>query len=129
MLVAGASYWLDLAMLGTETTGKTADFKVGWTMPSGCRLDLAGAAPHISWTDATQLETEWASWQNQTASPTSTLSWGTINGGTVFGYHARGTVRNGANAGLLTVQWAQNASVAENVTVKAGSALMLRRYS
>lgn len=130
MLAVGAKYWLDLALLATETTGTTADLKIAWTMPTGCRLDAPAIGAHTSWTgSAAAQEVEFNSWQAETSSPTSTRSFGTINAGVVFGYHVRGVVRNGANAGLLTLQWAQNAAVAENVTVKAGSTLMLRRYS
>lgn len=125
-VAANTSYRLDLALLVTEATGITADIKLAWTMPSGCRLDAAAIGAHVNWTGVTSaLEVEFSSWQGETSSPTSAKSFGTINAGIVFGIQIRGIVAVGANSGTLQLQWAQNASVAENVTVKAGSSLVL----
>lgn len=125
-LAANTTYRLDLALLATEATGTTADIKLAWTMPSGCRLDAAAIGPHVSWTGSgTVQEVEFASWQAETSSPTSSKSFGTVNASINFGYHVRGIVANGSTAGTLQLQWAQVASVAENVTVRAGSSLIL----
>lgn len=125
-IAANTVYQLDLALLVTEATGTTADLKIAWTMPTGCRLDTANAGAHTAWNGSSGAqEVEWASWQGETSSPTSSRSFGTINAGLIFGYHVHGRVTNGPNAGTLQLQWAQNLSVAENVTVKAGSSLLL----
>jgi len=125
-LAANTTYQLNLALLATEATGTTADLKLAWTMPSGCRLDAANVGAHTSWTGSSaNPEVEFNSWQAETSTTTSTRSFGTINAGIVFGYHVRGIVTNGGTAGTLQLQWAQAASVAENVTVKAGSSLIL----
>lgn len=125
-LAANTTYHLDLTLLVTEATGTTADIKLAWTQPSGCRLDAAAIGAHVSWTGSgTIQEVEFNSWQGETGSPTSSKNFGTINAGINFGYQIKGTVANGANAGTLQLQWAQVASVAENVTVRAGSSLLL----
>jgi hypothetical protein len=125
-LAANTTYKLDLALLVTETTGTTADIKLAWTQPAGCRIDAAAVGAHVSWNGTSgAVEVEFGSWQGETGSPTTAKNFGTINAGISFGYHVRGTVVTGANAGTLRLQWAQVASVAEAVTVQAGSSLIL----
>lgn len=125
-LAANTSYHIDLTLLVTEATGTTADIKLAWTQPSGCRLDAAAIGAHVSWNGTSgAVEVEFGSWQGETSTTTSSKSFGTINAGLNFGYQIKGTVANGANAGTLQLQWAQVASVAENVTVRAGSSLLL----
>ncbi len=86
----------------------------------------AAIGAHVSWTgSAAAQEVEFNSWQGETGSPTSSKSFGTINAGISFGYQIKGTVACGGTAGTLQLQWAQVASVAEAVTVRAGSSLLL----
>lgn len=123
---ANATYKVDLHLLASQAAAGAIDLKTAWTFPTGCTLDLIVVAPHTAWPPAvaTDLETEWATWQNVTSSPSGTISFGTVNG-TVFSYHVRGTIRVGSTAGNLQFQWAQNTSSASNVTVKSGSSLVL----
>jgi hypothetical protein len=126
-LRANTNYRVDLALLATQAAAGTGvDIKCAWTMPSGCTLDLAVVGPHTAWVAGAgaALEVEWAGWQNQTSSPTGTVSFGTIQT-TVFSYHARGVIRVGSTAGTLQFQWAQQNSSASDLTVKAGSSLTL----
>jgi len=127
-LAANTTYWLDLSLIFTEAAGTGIDLKTAWTLPASCRLDLSVTAPHSAWvaTAGSALEVEWAAWTAVTSSPSGTLTFGTTNAAT-FGAHVRGVVTNGANAGTLQFQWAQNASSASNVTVKRGSALKLQQ--
>jgi hypothetical protein len=123
---ANTTYKVDLHVLATQGGAGTVDLKVAWTFPTGCTLDLVVVGPHSAWPPAvaTDLEVEWATWQNVTSSPSGTISFGTVNG-TTFSYHARGTLRVGSTAGSLQLQWAQNSSSATNLTLKSGSSLVL----
>lgn len=125
-LRANTLYWLDLALIATEAAGTSIDLKVGWTFPTGCRLDLVIVAPHVNWvaTAGSALEVEWAAWQNITTSPSPTVTFGTSNAA-FFSYHVRGVVSVGSTAGTLRLQWAQGTASASNLTVKSGSSLVL----
>lgn len=127
-LVANTNYWLDLELIYGEAAGTGIDLKTAWTFPAGCRLDLAVVAPHNAWVAAAggALEVEWGAWQAVTASPSSTITFGTTNAAK-FSAHVRGVVANGANAGSLQLQWAQGVGSASNVTVYRGSCLKLQR--
>jgi hypothetical protein len=124
---ANTDYHVDLALMATQAAAGTGiDLKAAWTFPAGCALDLAVVGPHSAWvaTAGAALEVEWAAWQGVTSSPSGTVSFGTLNG-VVFSYHVKGTLRVGANAGTFRFQWAQNTSNASDLTVKAGSSLIL----
>lgn len=126
-LRANTNYQVDLVLLATQAAAGTGtDIKCAWTFPAGCTLDLAVVGAHTAWvaTAGAALEVEWAAWQNATSSPSGTVSFGTIQT-VVFSYHVRGTIRVGATAGALQFQWAQQNSSASDLTVKAGSSLIL----
>lgn len=125
-VAANTSYWLDLELIYTEAAGTAIDLKCAWNAPALCRLDLANVGPHNAWVAAAggALEVEWAAWTAITSFPSSTITFGTTNAAT-FSAHVRGVVANGANAGTLQFQWAQNSGSASNLTVKRGSALKL----
>lgn len=123
-VAANTTYKVDLHLLANEAVSNVIDVKCAWTFPSGCRLDLANAGPHNLWTGAAaQQEVEWAAWQNVTSSPSGSITFGT--GTTTLSVHARGTLQVGGSAGTLQLQWAQGTVNASNVTVKAGSSLVL----
>lgn len=122
---AGVKYRVDFSLLYTEAAGTGIDIKCAWTFPSGCTLDLAVAGPNLAWTGAAAAaEAEWSAWQNQTTSPTGTISFGSTNAASLS-VTAQGLLRVGATAGTFQFQWAQQNSSASNLTVKAGSSLML----
>jgi len=122
---ANTNYKVDLALLVVDGAGTGIDMKAAWTMPSSCKFDAAVTAPHANWVSPAGAanEVEWAGWQNETSTTTSTKNWGTNN--ISFSYHVRGLLRVGANSGTFQFQWAQGNSSASNLTVKSGSLLTL----
>lgn len=127
-VVASTNYKVDAHILAADALGTSMDLKVAWTQPTGCVLDLAVVGPHTSWNaSAGNLEVEWSGWQNETGSLTASRSFGSTNSA-VFSYHFRGTLRVGTTAGFLRLQWAQNTATVGNLTVKAGSSLVLTPF-
>lgn len=122
--VANTLYAVRLCALVIEGSSTVTDIKMAWTQPSGCTLNLAGVAPHIDYNaSAAALETEWAAWQNETGTTTSTKQFGTST--TVFSYVFSGTWEVGSTGGPLQLQWAQRVANAANLTMKQGSSLVL----
>lgn len=128
-VTANTNYRVDLALLFTESAGTGIDLKCAWAFPTGSRLDLAPIGPNIAWTGAAAaLEAEFSAWQNQTTSPSGTISFGTTNAAT-FSMQATGSLRVGSSGGTFQFMWAQQNASASNVTVKAGSVLTLTPLS
>ncbi|WP_433078840.1 hypothetical protein ACQP1P_38500 [Dactylosporangium sp. CA-052675] len=124
-VAANTTYKIDAHILATDGTGTSMDLKVAWTQPSGSILSLAVVGPHTAWNASSgALEVEWNGWQNDTGTLTATRSFGSSNSGT-FSYHFRGTISVGSTAGFFRLQWAQNTATVGNLTVKAGSSLIL----
>lgn len=94
----------------------TPDFQLAFTVPAAASLawmeiDTLGAALATSTTTV------------QTASGTGvTLA---VSGAAQQWVSVSGSVRNGANSGNLTLQWAQGTSSGTSTTVKAGSTLVV----
>lgn len=127
-VLANTNYKVVLTLLFQEAAGTGIDLKCAWTFPTGCTLNLAVAGPHINWNNtAAALEAEWSAWQNVTSSPSGTISFGTTNAA-VLGGQISGTLAVGSTGGTLQFQWAQQNSSASNVTVKAGSALIVTPF-
>ena len=96
-------------------TPAAADIKVQWTGPASptlVRIFLAGMAPDgVNWLGTT------------IASAFSTAS-SLLGAANTAGYiEFSGILQNGANAGTVHFQWAQNTTTASNTTVYAGSHL------
>lgn len=125
---ANTNYKLNVDMIYLESAGTSVDMKVAFTFGSNCRLDLAAQGPHVNWTSlfGSNLEAEWNAWVAETSSPTSTHTFGTVNG-VSFSMVGDGTFRTGASSGTLRVQWAQGIASANTLTVKAGSSLTLQQ--
>lgn len=122
---ANTNYSVIFALMFTEAAGTGIDIKCAWTQPSGCTFNMANAGPNLAWTGAAgAAEAEWSAWQNQTSTTTGTISFGTTNAA-ALSMHGLGTWRVGATAGNLQFQWAQQNSSASNVTVKAGSVVII----
>lgn len=123
-LAANATYAIDLTLIYIEAVGTGIDIKAAWTFPTGCTLNFGSVGPHNAWVAAAgaALEAEWAAWQNVTASPSSSITFGTTNVAS-FTMRANGIIQVGSTAGTLRFQWAQANGSASNLTVKAGSSL------
>lgn len=116
-LLANTDYLFEsfLYVLG----GRDGDFKLAFTVPAAA--SLLWQAFHINVTTVAALAL-------QTASAASVaIDFGTND--LVQTFHIKGSVRNGANAGNLTLQWAQAVSNATGITVKAGSWLKISTAS
>lgn len=123
--LANTTYSVEMRLLYSESAGTGIDLKCAWTQPTGCTLDLAVVGAHTAWNaSAANVEVEFASWQADTGTTTGTRSFGSTNVAN-FSVHIRGTWRVGSTAGNLQFQWAQNTGSASNLTVKAGSSLVL----
>jgi hypothetical protein len=129
LLVAGAAntiYEFELNMIYQESAGQGVDCKIAFTQPASCRLDAQVTGAHANWngTPGTNLEAEWAAFQNETATTTSTRTFGTTT--LPFGVKVSGTWQVGATAGNLRLQASQGTSSVNTLTIKAGSSLILR---
>jgi len=123
-VAANTNYKIDLTAIMATNTGFGVDIKAAWTMPSGCTFDAVVVAPHLDYAaSAAAQEVEFAAWQAETGTTTSTKTWGAVPGN--FSYHVRGLLRVGANAGTFQLQWAQNTSSANQLSMKSGSMLTL----
>lgn len=115
-LLANTDYtftaWLHITM------DRDFDIKVAFTVPAAASISWAGIHNNDAATPAT------LPLALVTASGTSTTLLGQTSGATnVHTALLSGTVRTGANAGNLTLQFAQGTSGANASTVKAGSSL------
>lgn len=91
-------------------TPAAADFKFAFTCPSSPTLTRTnGMRTVASGTGTSFIHT--ASGDVETVAGTSTDGWA----------QGEGILQNGANAGNVTIQWAQNSSNGSNTTVYAGS--------
>jgi hypothetical protein len=126
-VVANTTYAVTVTVLAIEAGGiGVTDLKIAWTMPTGCTLDLAVTAPHIDWNAAAgAVEIEWAGWQNETSSPTSSKNFGTTNSAS-FSYKFDGSLQVGSTGGTFRMQWAQRVANPANLTVRAGSRMWLQ---
>ena len=95
-------------------TPSAADFKVQWTGPASptlVRVFIAGMAPDGTTWVGTGIMTTFSS-------PVAILGAGANTAGYV---EFSGVLQNGANAGTVHFQWAQNTTTASDTTVYAGS--------
>lgn len=129
-ILANTNYQVTANVLVLDSSGGTAKIKMAWTQPASCILDLGTGVPHQNWNAAAgaNLEVEWASWQNETAATTATKIFGSTSSAS-FTYPFRGTLRVGGTSGFLRLWWAQNTGSASNLTVRAGSSLILNPFT
>lgn len=104
-----------------QTGPDTADFKAGFTAPSGATIiwvPVSGAAINTSATIGPV---------NPVTSSGGSFSAGSDSTASRFSIDLIGSVRNGANAGNLQFQWAQASAVATDTTVRIDSYLVVYR--
>lgn len=110
-LEANTNYMFEVVIFWSQTSTSTQDIKVAFTVPASASLTWA-----------------WVQDSDGNAKTPATTASGTAvaqNTTDTDGMWIRisGSVRVGATAGNLTLQWAQNNSVGNATTVKAGSTL------
>lgn len=119
-VAANTTYRLYSLLIVNSPTA--ADFKLGWSGPSGATLEWSTNAPHTA----------------QTNFDSSTISVNRLGIGSAAdaaGYGAdvifqpSGFLFVGGTAGTLTFRWAQTTSTASDTTVKANSCLFLRKVA
>lgn len=119
-VAANTTYLMDLLVIVNSPTA--ADFKLGWSGPSGAVLEWVTNAPHTAQT-------------NFDSSTVSVNRLGIGSGADAAGfgadviYRPSGLLIVSSTAGTLTFRWAQTTSTASNTTVKANSILTLRKVA
>jgi hypothetical protein len=102
----------------------TADFKFGWTVPSGTTMSWSD--PLFSSGGATQWMRDGSGAGNQAALLTEVSSGSFNTTANVFGWNALGFIFTSTTTGNVVFQWAQNVA-SGTTTVKRGSCLEARR--
>ena len=97
--------------------GTTGDIKLGWTFPTAGDLRMSGPAANDSGGTLTY------NIFSTTTSPTTARNYAGAGTAAYTSLPFEGVFVNGANAGNLTFQFAQNTSDATSTTVKANSTL------
>jgi hypothetical protein len=92
------------------------NIKIAFTLPSGCVMRLNSIFPNTGGTMARQV------WITSGTSQSVISPSNTAHGVTVI----KGVIDNGANAGTVQLQWAQDTSSSENETVYQDSYVMGR---
>jgi len=124
LTMAANEVWLVELMLLLESASATPDFKFGWTYPVACTMywgysggEPAGARPTWSGIGAVLVL------RIQTDEMIALAVAG------VIGLRITAIVTNGANAGTLQLQWAQNGATAENSSILINSCLIAHLLS
>ena len=124
LIAIGANeVWLVELFLLQQSVSVNSDFKMGWSYPTGCsikwgsdQVNIGGARVH-PW-----LSVESSNIPEAIKIETDSLSVGTSN--LIQGIRVTAIVINGATAGNLNLQWAQNTATAEDTKVLTNSCLI-----
>lgn len=105
------------------TSNATADFKMGWSVPSGTTMRWAPLrfGSSSDW----MLDSSGAAGQTALITESGTHGFNTPT--TEFGLAVRGFIFVSTTAGNVNFQWAQNFATAVNTTVGRGSCMEARR--
>lgn len=123
-LSPNTTYGLLFVPIVNEALGTAIDIQMAWTLPAGCAFTMGFIGAHQSYNStAANVEVEFASWQNETGTTTSTITHGTTNAAK-FGNIGVGSVTVTSAGGVLQFQWAQKNASASNLTVYSGSLLI-----
>lgn len=117
-LAANGIYSFEALANYTTGTPGSSDMKGGWTVPAGA--SLVWGCVHYGTGGSLFTDTVFTSGQ-------TLVFYG--NGTAQRSVFITGTVTNGATAGPLQFQWAQNAIFATPTVLKAGSLLSVRRLA
>lgn len=129
-VAASAKYVVDLQIFAiTAANDVTEDIKLGFTFPSGSTLHFSGTGPNnadLSGAASSNSNGEWIARMSAT-SGTTTIPYGMS--GVELGLSLRAILITSTTAGTLQLQWAQNSSTANALTVSAGSMMRARRVA
>lgn len=118
---ANTVYAFQLSLL--FTSGTTPDVKWGFTFPTGATCAW-GAVRMVSSSGGVTGDGDFGAYASATSGSSTVNAAGT--GGVQIALTS-GALIVGANAGSLTVQWAQNTANASDTTVHVGSSLLVTR--
>jgi len=110
--VAANEVW-EFTILSRYTATAVADFKFGLTIPAGAAFSALVAGYSATFTNIIN-----------TANPSAYMG-----GGTNYLARIRGVVVNGATAGNLQFQWAQNTAEVSDTTVLANSCIIMHKLA
>ncbi|GAA0705427.1 hypothetical protein GCM10010193_70630 [Kitasatospora atroaurantiaca] len=121
-VAANAVYEFELMLMAqTANSDVAGDIKVGFTFPSAATLHFTGTGPNnadLSGATSSNSNGEWIA-RNGATSGSTTIPYGMS--GIAIGVLLKGLLITGANAGNLQLQWAQNASDPDALTMLTGS--------
>lgn len=122
--VAANESWVFEFLFFTTAASNTPDLRVALTFPAGATVlaEVVGPTNGI-----TTVPGELRIFTPITTSGTAVTGIGSIS--TATPVRIKGVIRNGANAGSVTLQWAQNSADASDTKVKADSTVIARRYA
>lgn len=125
--VAANETWYFEAKLIFNAANATMDAKVGWSVPTSCTMKWAPSSDH----QGTVADFgRWGVTATGVAAPLiESSSQATASFAADFFVGYEGWVFNGANAGNVTLQWAQNTSDAGALKLLKGSLLFLWRIA
>lgn len=115
------STWEVMALIAYDDS-TTGDFKIGWAHPTGSTFVWSGAAA------GTGASTAPVNLGGAINGVTSSGIYGGVGAGTQIPVLVQG-ILTVTTAGVLQLQWAQNASDPATLTVRAGSYLRLKRVA
>lgn len=129
-VAANGIYTFELMLMAqTANSDLSGDIKVAFTFPTGGTLHFTGTGPNnadLSSTNSSNSNGEWVA-RNNAVSGTTFIPYGMS--GVPIGILLKGILINGSTAGSLQLQWAQNASNANALTVLTGSWMQAERVA
>ena len=117
LAVAANEVWAFEGVLFVSSPSATPDFKMAFDFP---------AAAQCVWAAMDGGGTQ-QTYDNVGTAPNTATDFISLNAATLTPVFVRGIYQGGANAGNLTLRWAQNTADANAVTVKAKSHMVFRR--
>jgi len=122
--IAANEVWLVDVYLLITSVSQDSDFKAGWSYPVGCTIkwgsEMNGTANY--WTPVGT-----AAIPNAIRTEALTFTGG--SGASTYASHYIAIVINGANAGNINFQWAQNTATVEDTIVLLNSCLIANKLT
>jgi len=118
-LLANRTYDVKGVLLVTSAANAAGDFRCSFTFPTGATVSSGAIGVHDSLASLTSADGQFSGEAADATSPTAAVGYGASTSVTAIQVELRVAV--GANAGNLTLQWAQLASNANNTNLLSGS--------